>query len=47
MTNWAFGWTLALIGASGTMLLLWILSLLILLIKKVFPQQDAETGKKG
>ena len=47
MDNWSFGWTLALIGMGGTMLVLWILSLLILLIKKVFPQQPAETGKKG
>jgi hypothetical protein len=47
MDNWTFGWTLALIGGAGTMLVLWILSLLILLIKKVFPQQLAETAKKG
>lgn len=47
MDIWTFGWTLALIGMSGTMLVLWILSLLILLIRKVFPYQPAETTKKG
>lgn len=45
--NWTFGWTLALIGMSGTMLVLWLLSLIILLIRKVFPHQPAEAVKKG
>jgi hypothetical protein len=36
---WTFGWTLALIGMGGTMLVLWILSLLILLIRKIFPYE--------
>jgi hypothetical protein len=39
MDIWTFGWTLALIGMAGTMLVLWILSLLILLLKKLFPYQ--------
>ena len=48
MDTWTFGWTLALIGMGGTMLVLWFLSLLILLIKKVFPYQpDESTAKKG
>ncbi|HEX9788938.1 MAG TPA: OadG-related small transporter subunit [Candidatus Binatia bacterium] len=48
MDNLTFGWTLALIGASGTMLVLWILSLIILLIRKVFPQRPEESqAKKG
>lgn len=48
MDNWTFGWTLALIGAVGTMLVLWIMSLLILLIRKIFPYvpEDSAT-KKG
>ena len=46
MDTWTFGWTLALIGMSGTMLVLWILSLLSLLIRKVFPA-PAATPKKG
>jgi len=48
MDSWTFGWTLALIGMGGTMLVLWILSLLILLLKKLFPyQSEASAAKKG
>jgi len=48
MDTWSFGWTLALIGMSGTMLVLWIMSLLILLIKKIFPYHPEEPPvKKG
>jgi Na+-transporting methylmalonyl-CoA/oxaloacetate decarboxylase gamma subunit len=46
MDNWTFGWTLALIGMSGTMFVLWILSLLILLIRKVFPYRPEESAAK-
>ena len=42
MDTWTFGWTLALIGMAGTMLVLWIMSLLILLIKKFFPYQPED-----
>jgi len=48
MDTWSFGWTVALIGMGGTMLVLWLLSLLILLIKKIFPHQaEASPAKKG
>ena len=48
MDIWTFGWTLALIGMGGTMLVLWIMSLLILLIKKIFPYQAEDSAtKKG
>jgi len=48
MDSWTFGWTLALIGMGGTMLVLWLLSLLILLLKKLFPyQSEASAAKKG
>lgn len=48
MDSWTFGWTLALIGMGGTMLVLWLLSLLILLLKKLFPyQSEASPAKKG
>ncbi len=47
MDTWTFGWTLALIGMGGTMLILWSLSLVILLLKKIFPYipEDSATGK--
>jgi Na+-transporting methylmalonyl-CoA/oxaloacetate decarboxylase gamma subunit len=48
MDTWTFGLTLAVIGMVGTMLVLWILSLLIVLMKKVFPYQPEESpAKKG
>ena len=48
MDTWTFGWTLALIGMGGTMLVLWIISLLILLIRRIFPYQaDDSATKKG
>lgn len=48
MDSWTFGWTLAVIGMGGTMLVLWILSLLILLLKNIFPYQaETSPAKKG
>jgi hypothetical protein len=48
MDTWTFGWTLALVGMAGTMLVLWILSLLILLLKRIFPHQaETSPAKKG
>jgi hypothetical protein len=48
MDNWTFGWTLALVGMAGTMLVLWCLSLLILLLKKFFPYQPEQSrSQKG
>ncbi len=45
---WTFGWTVAVLGMSGTMLVLWLLSVLILLLKRVFPHQSAAADtKKG
>lgn len=37
MDNLAFGLTLTLIGMGGTFLTLWILSLVIVALKKIFP----------
>ena len=48
MDIWTFGLTVALLGMGGTMLVLWLLSLLILLLKKIFPYQAAAAEtKKG
>ena len=37
MGTWEFGFTVALVGSVGTLLVLWLLSLLIILIRKIFP----------
>lgn len=44
MDTWTFGWTVALIGMAGTMLVLWLLSLVILLLKKLFPYKPEESA---
>ncbi len=43
MDTWTFGWTVALIGMGGTMLVLWLVSVLILLLKKIFPYHAEES----
>lgn len=47
MDNWTFGLTLALIGMGGTMLVLWCVSLLILLIRRMFPPEPPPSSQKG
>jgi len=48
MDIWSFGLTVALVGMGGTMLVLWCLSLIVLLIKKIFPYQPQQSAaKKG
>ena len=37
MDNWSFGLTMTAVGVLGTFLTLWILSLVVDLLKKVFP----------
>ena len=42
MDNWTFGITMLIVGMGGTLLSLWILSLLMGLMKKVFPYKKEE-----
>jgi hypothetical protein len=44
MDIWTFGLTLALIGMGGTMMVLWCLSLIILVLRKIFPHQPGESA---
>jgi Na+-transporting methylmalonyl-CoA/oxaloacetate decarboxylase gamma subunit len=37
MDNWTFGITMIIVGMGGTLLTLWILSLLMSFLKRVFP----------
>jgi Na+-transporting methylmalonyl-CoA/oxaloacetate decarboxylase gamma subunit len=37
MDKWSFGLTMTIVGVGGTFLTLWILSLVMSLLKKVFP----------
>jgi Na+-transporting methylmalonyl-CoA/oxaloacetate decarboxylase gamma subunit len=37
MDNWTFGITMIIVGMGGTLLTLWILSLLMSFMKRIFP----------
>ena len=41
MDKWTFGLTLMIVGVGGTFLTLWVMSLVIDLLKKIFPLQEA------
>ncbi|MFB3884077.1 MAG: OadG-related small transporter subunit [Thermodesulfobacteriota bacterium] len=42
MDNWTFGGTMIIVGMGGTLLTLWILSLVMSLMKKIFPYSTEE-----
>jgi len=46
MDIWTFGLTVALVGGVGTVVVLWLLSLVILLLRKIFPASEPP-AKKG
>jgi Na+-transporting methylmalonyl-CoA/oxaloacetate decarboxylase gamma subunit len=45
MNNWEFGITMLIVGMGGTLLTLWILSLIMSALKKVFPYRKDRTDK--
>ena len=45
LDNWTFGMTMLIVGMGGTLLTLWILSLIMSLLKKIFPYKKEEEGK--
>ncbi len=45
MDKWAFGLTMTIVGVGGTFLTLWVLSLVIDVLKKVFPLQEQKPEK--
>lgn len=48
MDIWTFGLTVALFGMGGTLLVLWLLSLLVLLLRKIFPPKpNSSASSKG
>ena len=42
MDNWTFGITMVIVGMGGTLLTLWILSLIMSLMKRIFPYGKEE-----
>jgi hypothetical protein len=45
MDNWTFGISMIVVGMGGTLLTLWILSLLMTVLKKLFPYKKEAEGK--
>jgi Na+-transporting methylmalonyl-CoA/oxaloacetate decarboxylase gamma subunit len=46
MDKWTFGITMMIVGMGGTLLTLWILSLVMGLLKKIFPLSAPEQATK-
>jgi Na+-transporting methylmalonyl-CoA/oxaloacetate decarboxylase gamma subunit len=47
MDNVTYGLTMTILGMGGTLVSLWIISLAMNLLKRVFPYQPEEKEKKG
>lgn len=49
MDKWTFGLTLTIVGVGGTFLTLWVMSLVIDLLKKIYPlrEEAAASDKKA
>ena len=48
MGKWSFGFTMMIVGMGGTLLTLWVLSLLMVLLKRIFPiSEEAEASQAG
>ena len=46
MDNATFGMTVTLVGMGGTLLTLWLISVMIVLLKKIFPLPKDESVTK-
>jgi len=46
MDNLTFGVSIVVVGMGGTLLTLWILSLLMVVLKRVFPYKAENEGNK-
>jgi Na+-transporting methylmalonyl-CoA/oxaloacetate decarboxylase gamma subunit len=46
MDKWSFGITMTVVGVGGTFLTLWVLSLVVDLLKKLFPLEKSASAKK-
>ena len=44
--QWIFGWTMTIVGMGGTLISLWLLSVLIGVLKKVFPIEAHQAKRK-
>jgi hypothetical protein len=47
MTDWGFGLALLTVGMGGTLFALWLLSALVVLLKRLFPHTEAKGTDRG
>ncbi len=47
MDKWTFGLTMMIVGMGGTLITLWTLSLLMTLLKKIFPIASEQNSPKN
>jgi hypothetical protein len=47
MDKWTFGISVTVVGMGGTLLTLWLLSLVTVALKKIFPPLDESASSKG
>jgi hypothetical protein len=45
MDTWTFGWTMVVVGMGGTLLSLMLMSLLMALLKRIFPLREEKPTK--
>ncbi len=46
MDNLTFGISIIVVGMGGTLLTLWILSIFMVLLKRIFPYKEENEGNK-
>jgi hypothetical protein len=46
MDKWTFGISVTVVGMGGTLLTLWLLSLVTMVLKRIFPPLDESAGSK-
>jgi len=47
MDKWTFGVSVTIVGMGGTLVTLWLLSLVTMALKKIFPPPEASAVSKG
>ena len=48
MNDWSFGLALLTVGMGGTLFSLWLLSVFVVLLKRLFPYREAkEADRRG
>jgi hypothetical protein len=46
MNNWTNGFVLTVVGMGGTLFSLWLITVIVEVLKKLFPYREAEEAKR-